>query len=68
MDVSELTLENQDTGERFNLVKEKIMISPSQSQRFFTSGGPARVPGKKDQEFSLPPQTEISYKLSSSAG
>ncbi len=64
MDVSELTLENQENRERFNLVKEKIMISPESVVTFLYLWGERReFPVKKDQEFSLPPQSEISYKL-----
>lgn len=64
MDVSELTLENQDNKERFNLVKEKIMISPESVATFLYLWGDRReFQVKKDQEFSLPPQTDISYKL-----
>ena len=63
-DVSELTLENQDTGEQLVLIKEKVMISPESVANFVY---PLRVPPefavKKDQEFSLPPQQEIRYKL-----
>ncbi len=64
MDVSELVLENQDNNERFNLVEEKIMISPESVATFLYLWGERReFQVKKDQEFSLPPQTEISYKL-----
>ncbi|MBA2622124.1 MAG: hypothetical protein H0U88_00700 [Chthoniobacterales bacterium] len=64
MDVSELTLENQDNRERFNLVKEKIMISPESVATFVYLWGDRReFQVKRDREFSLPPQTEISYKL-----
>lgn len=64
VDVSELTIENLDTGERFNLVKEKIMISPESVANFIYTWGERReFAVKKDQEFSLPPETEIRYKL-----
>ena len=64
VDVSELTLENVDTGERVALVKEKIMISPESVANFVYTWGPRReFSVKKDQEFSLPPQQEIRYKL-----
>ena len=63
-DVSELTLENQDTGERLTLVKEKVMISPESVANFvYTWGQRREFSVKKDQEFSLPPQQEIRYKL-----
>ena len=64
VDVSELTLENQDTNERLTLVKEKIMISPESVAHFVYAWGDRReFSVKKDQEFSLPPEMEIRYKL-----
>jgi hypothetical protein len=64
VDVSELTIENQDTGERLTLVKEKIMISPESVAHFvYTWAQRREFSVKKDQEFSLPPQQEIRYKL-----
>ncbi len=64
VDVSELTLENQETKERLNLVKEKIMISPESVANFVYAWADRReFSVKKDQEFSLPPETEIRYKL-----
>lgn len=64
VDVSELTIENQDNGEQLILTKEKIMISP-ESVANFVYGGPAPrdFSVKKDQEFSLPPEPAIRYKL-----
>lgn len=63
-DLSELTLENQDTGERLTLVKEKIMISPESVANFvYTWAQRREFSVKKDQEFSLPPEAEIRYKL-----
>lgn len=63
-DVSELTLENQDTTERLVLVKEKIMISPESVANFvYTWAQRREFSVKKDQEFSLPPEQEIRYKL-----
>ena len=64
IDVSELTIENQENKERLTLVKEKIMISPESVGTFVYLWGERReFVVKKDQEFSLPPQTEIRYKL-----
>ena len=63
-DVSELTLENQETADRLVLVKEKIMISPESVAHFvYTWAQRREFSVKKDQEFSLPPQQEIRYKL-----
>ena len=63
-DVSELTIENQDTGERLVLIKEKVMISPESVAHFvYTWAQRREFSVKKDQEFSLPPEQEIRYKL-----
>lgn len=64
VDVSELTLENMRNKERIVLVKEKVMISPESVGTFlYTWGEPREMVIKKDQEFSLPPETQTSYKL-----
>jgi hypothetical protein len=64
IDVSELTLENQETREQLNLVKEKIMISPESVAHFVYSWrGRREFAVKKDQEFSLKPEEQIKYKL-----
>src|SRR4051794_946844 len=63
-DVSELTLENVDTGEQINLVKEKIMTSPQSVATFsYPLANPPEFSKKKDEEFSLPPENDIKYKL-----
>ncbi len=64
VDVSELTLQNVDTGEQIKLIKEKVMLSPQSIVTFvYTWGERREFAVKKEQEFSLPPQTEIRYKL-----
>ena len=64
IDVSELTLENRETREQLNLVKEKIMISPESVATFVYAWGAGReFAVKKDQEFSLKPEEQIKYKL-----
>ena len=64
IDVSELTLENRETRERVNLVKEKIMISPESVAKFvYAWSGRREFAVKKDQEFSLKPEEQIKYKL-----
>ncbi|HEY0369019.1 MAG TPA: Amuc_1099 family pilus-like system protein [Chthoniobacterales bacterium] len=64
VDVSELRLQNIDTGAETTLVKEKAATSPESVATFVYLWGERReIQVKKDQEFSLPPQTEISYKL-----
>src|SRR5947209_9122069 len=64
IDVSELTLENTETHEQLTLVKEKVAISPESVATFVYSWRERReFVVKKDQEFSLPPQGDIRYKL-----
>ena len=64
VDVSELILENRETGEQLSLVKEKIMISPESVANFVYLWGERReFAVKKDQEFSLKPEEQIKYKL-----
>ncbi len=64
MDVSELTLEQEETKEQLTLVKEKMAISPESVANFiYFWGGEREFPVRKDQEFSLPPHEEIKYKL-----
>lgn len=64
MDVSELTVENTENKERLNLVKEKTMTSPESVGTFVYLWGERReLTIKAGEEFSLPPQTEIKYKL-----
>lgn len=63
-DVSELTLQNIETGENITLVKEKVMISPESVANFvYPLRNPSEFSVKKDQEFSLPPENDIKYKL-----
>jgi hypothetical protein len=64
LDVSELTLENTATKERLKLVKEKVMTSPQTVATFVYLGGNQReFVVKKDEEFKLPVEPTISYKL-----
>jgi hypothetical protein len=64
IDVSELTLENNETHERLVLVKERVAISPGSIATFvYTWKGRREFVVKKDQEFSLPPESDIKYKL-----
>jgi hypothetical protein len=63
-DASELTLENTETHEQLTLVKEKVAVSPESVATFVYSWRERReFVVKKDQEFSLPPQGDIKYKL-----
>ena len=64
IDVSELTLENRETRQQVNLVKERTMISPESVANFvYAWSGRREFAVKKDQEFSLKPDEQIKYKL-----
>jgi hypothetical protein len=64
VDVSELLLEHKDTHAQVTLVKEKVATSPQSVATFvYTWGGRREFEVRKDQEFSLKPVEEISYKL-----
>ena len=64
LDVSELTLEDAGTKERLKLVKEQVMISPQTVATFVYQGGDRKeFTVKKDEEFRLPVDPSISYKL-----
>lgn len=64
IDVSELTLVNDETREELKLVKERIMISPESVADFVYEWGASReFAVKKDQEFSLKPEDQIKYRL-----
>ncbi len=64
VDVSELTLEQDETHEQVTLVKEKVATSPESVATFFyTWNGRQEFSVRNDQEFSLKPQEQIKYKL-----
>ena len=64
VDVSELTLEQEDTKEQLTLVKEKMSMSPETVVTFVYSwGGLREFQVRKDQEFSLQPLEQIKYKV-----
>src|SRR5262249_174607 len=64
VDVSELLLEHKDTHVQVTLVNEKVPTSPQSVATFVYSwGGRREFEVRKDQEFSLKPVEEISYKL-----
>jgi hypothetical protein len=63
-DVSEITLENTETHEQLTLVKERVAVSPESVATFVYSWKERHeFVVKKDQGFSLPPETDIRYKL-----
>ncbi len=64
VDVSELTLQREETTEQLTLVKEKVAISPESVATFVYSwGGQREFQVRKDQEFALKPLKESKYKL-----
>jgi hypothetical protein len=64
VDVSELLLEQEETKAQLTLVKEKVAVSPESVATFVYSWrGQREFQVRKDQEFSLKPQEETSYKL-----
>jgi len=67
VDLSELTLQQEETGEQLTLVKEKVAISPESVATFVyswpTGSPPLEFHVRKDQEFSLKPLARIKYKL-----
>ncbi|MEP6936627.1 MAG: Amuc_1099 family pilus-like system protein [Chthoniobacterales bacterium] len=64
MDVSEVTLQHEDSKEQLTLVKERVSISPESVANFLYGWGqPREFAVKKDQEFTLKPEEQIKYKL-----
>ena len=65
IDVSELTLEQVDTHDLVTLIKEKRAMSPESVANFiYTWGGTQQTFSvKKDQEFSLKPEEDVTYTL-----
>ena len=64
LDVSELTLEETGTKERLKLVKERVMTSPQAVATFVYAGGDRKeFVVKRDEEFALPVDPQIRYKL-----
>jgi len=62
-DVSELTVENIETGLKVTLVVRTEVDSPDQYARFAYLWDGTEFTVKKDQKFSLKPETDIVYKL-----
>jgi hypothetical protein len=62
-DVSELTVQHSDTGEKVLLILGKTVDSPDSYAlfKFVFDGSEFRV--KKDQQFGLKPQPDVLYKL-----
>ena len=64
VDLSEVTLEHEETKQRLTLTKEKVATSPESVATFIYSWSERReFQVRKDQEFSLNPEEQIKYKL-----
>ena len=64
VDVSELTLEQEETHQQLGLIKERVTISPESVATFIYSWrGRQEIRVRKNQEFSLKPQEDIKYRL-----
>jgi hypothetical protein len=64
VDLSELTLEHEETKHQLILTKEKVATSPESVATFIYSWSERReFQVRKDQEFSLNPEEQTKYKL-----
>ena len=64
VDLSELTLEHEETKQQLSLTKEKVATSPESVATFIYSWNERReFQVRKDQEFSLNPAEQTKYKL-----
>ena len=64
VDVSELTLEQEETHQQLMLVKEKVTTSPESVATFVYAWSERQeFQVRKDQQFSLKPLEQIKYKL-----
>jgi len=62
-DISELTIQNTDTGAQVVLVYNKQVDSPDSYAVFKYLWNNTQITVKKDQEFVLKPETDVKYKL-----
>jgi hypothetical protein len=62
-DVSELTIQNVDTGDKLVLPLGKIANSPDSIAYLRYLWDESSIQVKRDQEFKLPPDTETTYKV-----
>lgn len=62
-DVSELTVEHSDTGEKVVMVLDKLADSPDSYALFKYLWNNTELKVKKDKEFSLAPEEDQKYKL-----
>jgi hypothetical protein len=63
-DISELTVENSDTGKKVVLVLGQTVNDPDSYARFrYFWKGSKPFPVKKDASFTIDPETDVTYKL-----
>jgi hypothetical protein len=62
-DASRLTIENAQTGQKIVLIANKEANDPTSFGEFLYLYDNSRFTVKKDDEFSLPPETDRKYKL-----
>jgi hypothetical protein len=62
-DISELTLENVETGAKVVLIKEKLVNSPDSFAQFKYTWDGTEFKVRKDGDFTLKPQPDLKYKL-----
>ncbi|HEY5741022.1 MAG TPA: Amuc_1099 family pilus-like system protein [Terrimicrobiaceae bacterium] len=62
-DASTLTLENAQTGQKIVLIANKEANDPTSFAEFLYRYNNSKFTVKKDDEFSLPPETDRQYKL-----
>ncbi|MDX2080408.1 MAG: Amuc_1099 family pilus-like system protein [Terrimicrobiaceae bacterium] len=63
VDVSELTIQNTETGQKIVLVFDKEADDPTSYGEFLYLYDNSRLRVKKDDEFTLTPETDRKYKL-----
>jgi hypothetical protein len=62
-DVSELTIQNNETGDKVVLILEKLVDSPDSFALFRYLWDNTDIKVKKDKEFSLKPEESVKYKV-----
>jgi hypothetical protein len=63
VDVSVLTIENSETGQKIPLVYNKEANDPTSYGEFLYLYNNSKLRVKKDDKFALPPETSPKYKL-----
>lgn len=62
-DVSELTIQNTESGDKVVLILEKLVDSPDSYALFRYLWDGTEVKVKKDREFSVKPEEDVKYKV-----